>query len=399
MNMKRKLLFGMTIFAFLLPFFPGGLGIAGAAEPIKIGFLGPYVGVSAKYGLDLKNGFMQALGEVNYKVAGRDIVFIPEDDELKPEVGLVKARKLVEKDQVHILGGVISSAVAYALRDYVITKKVPLVICCAGATELTQKQRSPYIFRVSFANGQQDAAGGWYAYTKRAARKYVVIGSDYAAGHEKAAGFMKTFKLMGGDIVEQIYPPLGTTDYAPYVAKIANWVGKADHLWTFFQGSDAVRFVTQYAEYGLKEKLPIFGEAGLTDSANLPAQRDAALGIEGYLQYFETVDTAENKRFFKEYRDKYKDIPGSLSEGGYVGGKAVVKALQEIGGKIESQEAFLKALKGVKFEAPRGPFKFDDHQNVVEPVHIARVEKRGGEYLNIVIDTIPDVDQYWMPKK
>jgi len=27
------------------------------------------------------------------------------------------------------------------------------------------------------------------------------------------------------------------------------------------------------------------------------------------------------------------------------------------------------------------------------------VEKRGGEYLNVVIDTIPDVDQYWMPKK
>jgi branched-chain amino acid transport system substrate-binding protein len=397
--MIRKLSSIIMFVIFLFPFMVGGQGVAAAAEPIKIGFLGPYVGVSAKYGTDLKNGFMQALGEVNYKVAGRDIVFIPEDDELKPEVGLVKARKLVEKDQVHILAGIISSAVAYALRDYVITKNVPLVICCAGATKLTQEQRSPYIFRVSFANGQQDAAGGWYAYAKRGARKYVVIGSDYAAGHEKGAGFMKTFKLMGGEIVEEIYPPLGTSDYAPYIAKIANSVGKADHLWTFFQGSDAVRFVTQYAEYGLKEKLPIFGEAGLTDSANLPAQRDAALGIEGYLQYFETVDTPENKRFFKEYREKYKDIPGSLSEGGYVGGKAVVKALEVVKGKIEDQEAFLKALKAVKFEAPRGPFRFDDHQNVVEPVHICRVEKRGGEYLNVVIDTIPDVDQYWMPKK
>jgi branched-chain amino acid transport system substrate-binding protein len=82
-----------------------------------------------------------------------------------------------------------------------------------------------------------------------------------------------------------------------------------------------------------------------------------------------------------------------------VGGKAVVKALEAVKGKIEDQEAFLKALKAVKFEAPRGPFRFDDHQNVVEPVHICRVEKRGGEYLNVVIDTIPDVDQYWMPKK
>jgi len=397
--MIRKLLSIVICVLFLLPLVVGARGMAVAAEPIKIGFVAPFVGVSSKYGTDLRNGFKQALEEVNFKVAGREILFLTEDDEMKPDVGLTKARKLVEKDQVHILGGIISSAVAYALRDYVITKKVPLVICCAGATKLTQEQRSPYIFRVSFANGQQDRAGGWYAYTKRGYKKYVVIGSDYAAGHEKADGFLKTFKFLGGEVVEEIWPPLGTSDYAPYIAKIANHVGKVDRLWTFFQGNDAVRFVQQYAEYGLKEKIPIFGEAGLTDAANLPAQRDAALGIEGYLQYFETIDTPENKRFFKEYRQKYSDIPGSLSEGGYVGGKAVVKALEAVKGKIEDQESFLKVLKAVKFEAPRGPFRFDDHQNVIEPVYICRVEKKGGEYVNAVTDMIPEVDQYWMPKK
>jgi branched-chain amino acid transport system substrate-binding protein len=226
-----------------------------------------------------------------------------------------------------------------------------------------------------------------------------MIGSDYAAGHEKADGFMKTFKFMGGEVAEEIYPPLGTSDYAPYIAKIANLVGKTDRLWTFFQGSDAVRFVTQYAEYGLKEKIPIFTEAGVVDQANLPSQRDAALGIEGYMQYFETVDTPENKTFYKVYREKYNDIPGSLSEGGYVGGKAVVKALEAVKGNIEDQDAFLKALKAVKFAAPRGPFLFDEYQNVIEPVYICRIEKKGGDYVNAVIDMIPDIDQNWMPKK
>jgi branched-chain amino acid transport system substrate-binding protein len=82
-----------------------------------------------------------------------------------------------------------------------------------------------------------------------------------------------------------------------------------------------------------------------------------------------------------------------------VGGKAVVKALEAVKGKIEDQESFLKVLKAVKFEAPRGPFRFDDHQNVIEPVYICRVEKKGGEYVNAVTDMIPEVDQYWMPKK
>src|SRR3989304_10313731 len=106
----RKLLFIMTVFVFLFSLTFGGQGVAEAADPIKIGFVAPFVGVSAKYGADLRDGFKQALEEVNYKVAGREIVFLTEDDELKPDVGLVKTRKLVEKDQVHILGGIISSA-------------------------------------------------------------------------------------------------------------------------------------------------------------------------------------------------------------------------------------------------------------------------------------------------
>jgi branched-chain amino acid transport system substrate-binding protein len=395
--MRKSSVMIMFVLLFLVTL--GSLEIAEAADPIKIGFLAPYVGVFSKYGTDLKNGFKQALEEVNFKAAGREILFITEDTEGKPEVGLTKTRKLVEKDQVRVLAGIISSGVAYAVKDYVVEKKTPLVICCAGATKLTQEDRNPFIFRVSFANGQQDRAGGWYAYAKKGYRKYIMIGADYAAGHEKSAGFKKTFTFMGGEIVEEIYTPLGTTDYAPYLAKIANLVGKADSLWTFYAGSDAIRFANQYDEYGLKKKIPIFCEGGMLDAANLPSQKDSAVGMEGYLQYYETIDTPENKRFFKEYKEKYKDIPGSLSEGGYVGGKAIVKAIEAVKGKIENQEAFLKALKGVKFEAPRGPFRFDDHQNVIEPVFINRVEKRGGEYVNVVIDKIPEVDQYWMPKK
>ena len=389
----------MTIVLFLFCVIVGDRGIAEAAEPIKIGYLAPYVGVFAKFGSDLRDGFKLYLDEVGNKVAGRQIIFIDEDDEGKPEVGLVKTKKLVEKDQVHILAGIISSGVAYAVRDYVIAKKVPLVISNAGATKLTQEQRSPFIFRSSFANGQQDLAGGWYAYAKMGVRKVIMMGSDYAAGHEKAAGFMKTFKFMGGEVVEEIYPPLGTNDFAPYLAKVANFVGKVDRTWAFFAGSDAIRFVNQYDEYGLKEKIKLFCEEGVTDEANLPSQKEAALGVESYARYCIGYDSAENKRFVKEYRKKYNYDPGSLSEGGYVGAKFIVKALEAVKGKIENQEAFLKALRSVKFEAPRGPVRFDEHQNVIFNTFIQRVGKKDGKYNNYVVDTIPDVDQYWMPKK
>jgi branched-chain amino acid transport system substrate-binding protein len=397
-KMKKHWLAGMVCL-LLFPFTVWSPGVAGAAEPIKIGFMAPYVGVFAKFGADLRDGFKLHLDEIGNKVAGREIVVVNEDTEGKPEVGLMKTRKLVEKDQVNILAGIISSGVAYAVKDYVISNKVPLMICNAGANKLTQDERSPFIFRASFANGQQDRAGGWYAYAKLGAKKAIFIGSDYAAGREKADGFRKTFTFMGGQVAEEIYVPLGTNDYAPYLAKIANHVGKVDIVWNFFAGSDAIRFINQYDEYGLKQKLRLFCEEGTTDEANLPSQKDAALGVESYARYSLGYDSPECKRFVQTYQKKYNYDPGSLSEGGYVGAKFIVKALEAVGGKIEDRDAFLKALRGIKFEAPRGPIRFDDHQNVVFNTFIQKVAKKDGKYNNTVVDFIPDIDQYWMPKK
>ena len=397
--MKRLLFATMTVI-FLFALNLGGVGSATAAEPIKIGFLGPYVGVFSFFGANMRDGFKLYLEEIGYKAAGREIVLMDEDTEGKPEVGLTKTRKLIEKDHAQVLAGIISSGVAYAVKDYIISNKVPLVICNAGAQQLTQAQRSPYIFRVSFANGQQDRAGGWYAAAKMGAKKYLMIGEDYAAGHEKANGFKKTFEYMGGKIVDEIYTPLGTNDYAPYLAKLADYVGKVDHLWTFFPGSDGIRFITQYDEYGLKEKMPIFGEGGTTDDSSLASEKDAALGVMGYMQWSTGLDTAENNRFVKVYRERYKNQnPGIASESGYVGAKAIVKAIEAVHGKVEDQEAFLKALRHVKFEAPRGPFSFDEYQNVIENVYMLRVGKKEGRYTNLVVGTVPDVNQLWMPKK
>jgi branched-chain amino acid transport system substrate-binding protein len=397
--MMRKLL-SVTV-TFVVVFFAMaiGTGPARAADPIKIGFIAPYVGVFANFGRDMRDGFKLYLDEIGYKVAGRQIVLYDEDDEGKPEVALQKVRKLVEKDGIHVLAGIVLSPVAYAVKDYVIDKKIPLMICNAGATKLTKDQRSPYIFRASFANGQQDVAAGWYAYTKMGVRKVVMIGSDFVAGHEKAAGFIKGFKAMGGEVVDEIYTPLGTNDYGPYLAKVANYVGKVDRLWNFFPGSDGMHFINQYEQYGLKDKLKLFGEGGTVEESNLPSQKDAAVGVESYLYYAFALDTPENKRFVTAYQKKYNYDPGALSESGYAGAKFIVKALEATKGKIEDREAFMKALRSVKFEAPKGPVRFDEHQNVVENTYISRVEKKGDKYNNYVIDTIPDVGQYWMPPK
>ena len=210
--MRRKRLskiLTLTLGALLLLAAYGGESrvIAADQPPIKIGFMAPYVGVYAKIGKDMNNGFKLYLEEINSRVGDRRIQLFTEDTEGKPANGLTKAKRLVEKEGVHILSGIIHSGVAYAIRNYVDAHKIPLIITNAGAAKLTAQDRSRYIFRVSFVNGQQDLAGGWYARKKRGIRKVTVMAPDYSAGHEKAGGFMKTFKSDGTNVIQEIYPP------------------------------------------------------------------------------------------------------------------------------------------------------------------------------------------------
>ncbi len=215
MRSKRAAVGIVTIlFVFLSATF---VMAAPAKGPIKIGFISSITGVFAEDGIELRNGFQLYLEENGYKVGDRKIEVIVEDDGGNPSVGLTKARKLVEKDKVHFLAGVFSSGIAYALRDYVHEAKIPLLICNAGADGLTKQKASPYIFRLSFSNSQQNKVFADYAYNKLGYRKAILVAQDYPAAWEWDGGFAYNFTKNGGEIVQEFYPKLGTTDYAPYI--------------------------------------------------------------------------------------------------------------------------------------------------------------------------------------
>jgi branched-chain amino acid transport system substrate-binding protein len=371
-----------------------------AKDPIKIGFLAPYVGFYSKDGREMDKGFRLALEERGYKAGGREIVFIPEDTEAKAELGPTKARKLIESEKVHMIAGIINSGVALSIRDIVVNSKTPLIITNAGAVDLTGgKLKSPYIFRVSFANGQTDMAAGWYAYNKLGYRRAILLAADYGAGHEKAEGFKKYFKASGGQIVEEIYAPANTNDFGPFLTKILAQSKAIDCVWMFFAGSGSIRLINQYNEYGLKGTVPAFVIGDTVDESALPFIKDAALGIKSYLHYAEALQTPENQKFVQAYKAKYNEYPGMWAEQGYVGAKVIGMALDAIQGNIEDKEAFLAALAKVKFMAPRGPFSFDANQNAVFHVYIREVKKVAGRYENVVLETIPNVDQNWSPAR
>jgi branched-chain amino acid transport system substrate-binding protein len=361
--------------------------------PIRIGFLVPQTGPLAANGKDMVNGMQLFLEEQGYRLAGREIKLIIEDDEGKPPTGITKARSLVESQGVHLLMGPLSAAVGYAIAPYVDSKKVPTLFPIVSAEDITQRKRSPYIVRIGWSSSQPSHPFGKWVYDNLKYRKIAMIGYDFAFGWEVAAGFHRTFEQAGGQVVQKLWPPLGTADLGPYLAQMRRDV---DAVYAVFSGADALRFAKQFNDAGLKARLPLIGGGTFTDEHVLRTMGDEALGIVTALHYSAALQTPANQKFVKAYEAKYQQVPSYYSEGPYVAGIALKTALESIGGDIENVDRFLGALRKVDLsDAPRGPIRFDEYGNPIQNIYVRRVERVGGRLQNTVIHTFPAVSQFW----
>jgi branched-chain amino acid transport system substrate-binding protein len=364
--------------------------------PIKIGMIVPQSGPLAANGKDMINGYEMFFEENRYRLAGREVKFIVEDDEGKPATGLTKIRGLVEGQGVHLVTGPLSAGVGYAVAPYIESKKVPALFPIVAGDDLTQRKRSPYIVRVGWAGSQPSHPFGKWVYDNLKYRRIAVIAYDFAFGWEVVAGFHRSFEESGGQVVQKLWPPLGNADFAPYVSQLRRDV---DAVFAQFSGADALRFAKQYAEAGLKGKVPLIGGGTFTDEHVLRTMGDEVLGVITPLHYSAALENAANKRFARAYEARYKQTPSYYSEGTYVAGLVLKAALEATGGDIENVDRFLGALRKVDLsDMPRGPMRFDDYGNPIMNIYVRKVERVSGRLQNSVVHTFPSVSQFWTYK-
>jgi branched-chain amino acid transport system substrate-binding protein len=351
---------------------------------IKVGVLAPLSGVYASLGTNKLNGIKMLFNEKDMKVAGHTIELVIEDTEAKPQEGLRKARKLVEQDNADVLLGVISSAIGYPLKEYVGRAKKVWVTTGAAADGIFKKtNNNPYAFRSSLSTWQaNNPMGTWLG--DKGFKRVFLTGPDYAMGREALEAFDKTFEVKGAQRVGGAYPALGTTDFAPYLAEIKR--ANPDLVYASYAGSDAVRFVQQFASFGLGSSIKLAGYGYLAEEDTFAAQGDAAVGIYSSLNWAYGIDTPVNKAFVSTYRKTLDAIPTVDSVAGYVGAQVVWDALNRLGGKVPSQEALSKAIEETKIDTPRGPISFDpDTHNVIQNIYIREAVKEGSEIHNKVL--------------
>jgi branched-chain amino acid transport system substrate-binding protein len=357
--------------------------------PFKLGLLTVKTGPLAQGGIQMEQGVVTFLKQKNYTFAGRKVDFISADTGGNPAGAKTKAQELVERDKVDAIVGPLAAFELLAITAYIAQAKTPLM-SLAAAEDLTQRRPNPYFLRASATSAQAMHPMADYAAKEMKLKRIVTISEDFAFGYEQMGGFQQTFEDNGGKIVKKLWPPIVTPDYTPYLAQISD----CDGVCQGFAGSNPIKFMKQYKNFGLK--LPVVtGETG-GDDALLRSFGDEAIGLISACPYTLDLDTPSNKRFIADMNKDYKVDPGFYAAGMYVSCQVIEAALEKTHGDSSNKDEFMKALKSVSLaDSPRGPLKFDHLGNAVGDIFIRRVEKANGKLINKTIKTYHDVSQFW----
>jgi branched-chain amino acid transport system substrate-binding protein len=366
------------------------LVVAQSNEPIRVGLLAAKTGPLASGGIDMDIALTMFLKERDNALAGRKVELIVADTAGVPATARTKAQELIEKDKVHCLIGPLAAFEALAIADYITEKEMP-TLGVAAAEDMTQRHPSPWFMRATSTSAQSAYPLADYAVKELKYKKIVTIADDFAYGHEMCAGFQRAFEDGGGKIIQKIFTPLATPDYGSYVAQVKG----ADAIFLGTAGSNGFRFLRQFIEYGLKDKMAVIGGMTALDESVLRNMGDEALGILTTSWYSAELDNPLNKAFAPAFRKQTKYDPGFYAASTYVSGAVLEAALKATKGNVEDKKGLVAAIRGSNADTVRGLVKFDEFGNVIGNVYIRKVTKVDGRLVNAVIKTYPDVSQFW----
>jgi branched-chain amino acid transport system substrate-binding protein len=358
--------------------------------PIRVGFMTVKTGPLASGGIQMEQGLALYLKERNNTLAGRPVQLFTADSAGAPAVARTKMQELVERDNISCLIGPLATAEALAIDDYIRDKQIP-TLSVAAAEDMTQRKADPWFVRATSSSAQCSYAMGDYAAKELGYKRASMLADDIAYGYELNAGFQRAFEDAGGKVVQKMWPPLNAPDYGTYIAQLKRDV---DAIFIGFAGSNGLKFLRQYKEYG--GQTPLLGGMTAIDESLLKQMGDEALGSLSTCWYSAQLDNSSNKKFVAGMERDYRVDPGFYAAATYTNGAVLETALQPVNGKIEDKDAFMKALRHINVEDTcRGPVRFDKYGNVIGNVYIRRVEKKGGKLVNAVIKTYPNVSQFW----
>ncbi len=365
------------------------------AEEVKIGIIASITGPFSIWGKEYKEGIDLFMDKVGGKAGSNTMTIIYRDvGGANPPRSRQLAQELVLRDKVAVLGGHELTPNVLAVTDVINQAKIPFVIFNTGTATVTDK--SPFFVRPTFTNWTTFYTVGRYA-GMQGMKKCVTVVADYAPGQDAAIAAAQGLKREGGEAIADIKVPLDATDFSSYLQRVKDAAPQCAIVF-MPQGPMSVAFVKAYIDRGLqKDGIKFFGQSE-TDETDLPAIGDGSIGMITSMPYTPSLDNPENKEFVAAFAKKYgadHSPPTNITLAAYDGMQVIQKMAEVVNGAPDGQKE-VDAVKGMKWQSPRGPVSIDPAtREMVQPVYIRVVVKENGVLYNKVIYTFENQKEPW----
>jgi branched-chain amino acid transport system substrate-binding protein len=323
-------------------------------------------------------------------------------------------RTLVEEDGANVVIGPLSGDEGIAIANYALDHpEVTFINGISGAQDATLHVQAPNFFRFNGDGAQWNAGIGDILHNEAGWDTVAVIADDYGFGWTSAAGFVADFCAAGGEVVSQVFPPLGTTDYSSFVQQLPNPDEVDGYFWVVGgTGTNAS------LEAFLNAKGDLTGDQHAGNLFFSPALAEA-LGTDiagayvgGFASLPGDITTPEITEYLATADATWESLAGGTSGnepappsqalgfgfayGYYVAGQALVQALEEVGGDLSDNQAALReALANLELDAPYGTVTLDENRQAIVDTFVAQLvlDEASGEVIQKTVAIIPQVDQ------
>ena len=358
---------------------------AQAASELKIGFLSTLSGPASALGIEVRDGFNLALKLHGGKLGGLPTEIVMGDDQLNPEVGKQLTERMLKRDRVNLMTGIIFSNVMLAVWPTIEQSKVFYVAPNSTPTRISGEGCSPYFFSASWPNEGHHEAAGHFATSKGYKNAYL-IAPNYPAGKDALTGFKRSYK---GNIVSEMYTKVNQLDYAAELAQIR--AAKPDTLYAFLPGGMGINFIKQFVASGLSKDIQLVVPGFVSDQDVIRAVGEPMLGLFDTSQWAYDLDNDANRKFVAEFEKAYNRLPTLYAEQGYTAALIIDAAVKGAKGKVEDVKAFRAALMSApgRVKTPRGDWKAAPNGTPIQDYYVRVVSKdKNGRIVNKKIGTV-----------
>ena len=373
--MKKRTVFSIILLvAIALVFGVSGPASAESLDKIKIGLMFGLTGPASPIGPVQMKGAQMAIkeindaGGVNFKGKKIPVVAIVKDDETKGDVAVRRFKELRDEDKVHAMVGSTFAGISKALNTQMRRLPMAYVSACVAPMDMFEKGKlAPTTFGIHGTAYSIGYSGAAYIATQLKLKKVFFLAPAYSFGRDQFKGAKDAFDKYGVE-VQYDEAPVKTTDYTPYIQKIAE--AKPDICMMAQWGTGAIAVLKQSYELGLNKKTKIwFNWMTNVFGSGVPAE--ALEGVYSLMSWYWNLEgfadpevIKAGKEFVDKYTAAYGDPPDPYAGMAYVGTKELIRGIEQA--QSVDPKAIAKAIMAKpEFPSMKGPGTWRiDHQPV-----------------------------------